>query len=68
MKRLLLISFLSAGLICNAATGNAKDGELMVFMIIFILSSPLLLWYTIHTIKLMKKRRIEHQEGTQFPE
>jgi len=53
MKKFILFSVIFASIECQAATGNASDGELALLSIILLLLLPIA---TIHFIGFVKNR------------
>lgn len=56
MKYALCLAFLLSLKVCLAATGNAKDGELMAYLIIAIV---LIIPVTYYLVRYIKKQRNE---------
>lgn len=53
MKKFFLFSVIFASIECQAATGNASDGELALLSLILLLILPVA---TVHFIGFLKKR------------
>lgn len=51
MKQLVLLTCILVSITCNAATGNASDGELALLSVILILILPLVTVYLIDFLK-----------------
>jgi hypothetical protein len=70
MKKLLLFPLIIASGLCNAATGNASDGDLALISIIALLLLPVAAAYLFHffkirihdirTKRIFRKHLVEH--------